>query len=140
MKRIIIILFILAPTVGFGQCYLTSKVVSTTVGKAFDSYGISYRTSYSYGSLEAGGTALLTSKFYAGNTYVLGVAGNDKAGDIDLYVYDSQENLIAKEVSNNKVSVVTFTPRYTDNFFIIIKMYDVIGTGEACWALLYGYQ
>lgn len=122
-----------------GQCSVTSEYIYNDLYEYFRSEGISSRSTYTYGTLAAGEKAKIARTFYGGTTYILAVAGDRRAEDIDLYIYDRYGNLIEKEESSSANSAVVFTPRVTGTVYIVIKMYDTIGT-YACYAMIYGYK
>lgn len=57
--------------------------------------------------------------FRAGEDAVVTVQG-DGDTDLDLYVYDENGNLIAKDDDNTDDCVATFTPRWTGRFYIVV--------------------
>ena len=59
-------------------------------------------------------------RFHGGETAYVGVNG-DGDTDLDLYVYDENNNLIAYDDDNIDLCIVSFTPRWTGYFYIKIK-------------------
>jgi hypothetical protein len=46
------------------------------------------------------------------------VVDGDRTTDLDLYVYDENGNLVAKDDDNTDYCVVSFTPRWTGKFTV----------------------
>lgn len=67
--------------------------------------------------VRAHSTDRYTISFRAGQTAEVGVSG-DGDTDLDLYVYDSNGNLIAKDDDYTDTCYVSWTPRWTGNFTI----------------------
>ena len=123
------------------NCYYASRTVSGYISKAFTELGIQERSTFSYGTLYQGQNSVFSKTFYRSNTYVLGVAGDDDAKDIDIYVYDQNGNLVAKNNANDQVAVVKFYARYTGIYYIKVVMYATSSRGRpGCWALNYGWE
>ena len=74
---------------------------------------------YAYSSVNAGGTDVYNVSFRGGELAIVAVIG-DGDTDLDLYVYDQNGNLIARDADYTDDCVVTFTPRWTGNFTIKI--------------------
>ncbi|MBP5670914.1 MAG: hypothetical protein J6X49_00865 [Victivallales bacterium] len=63
--------------------------------------------------------------FTAGKTALVIVSG-DKDTDLDLYIYDENDNLIEKDEDGSDQCVVTWTPRWTGRFTIkVVNRGDV---------------
>ena len=74
---------------------------------------------YNISSVSAGGTDVYNITFRAGELAIVTVIG-DGDTDLDLYVYDNNGNLIARDADYTDDCIVTFTPRWTGNFRIKI--------------------
>jgi hypothetical protein len=57
--------------------------------------------------------------FVGGEWELLAVSG-DGSTDIDLYVYDENNNLVAKDDDNTDECRVRFIPRWTGNFTVLV--------------------
>lgn len=73
--------------------------------------------SYNRTSVNGNGTDVYTVSFIAGQTAVVTVVG-DGDTDLDLYVYDSNGNLIVKDDDYTDNCVVSWTPKWTGKFKI----------------------
>lgn len=56
--------------------------------------------------------------FYAGNSYVLVAAGDQRVSDVDIKVYDENWNLIESDTDESSVAVVTFRPKWSGLFHV----------------------
>lgn len=74
-------------------------------------------SSYNSTSVNGNGTDVYTVSFIAGQTAVVTVVG-DGDTDLDLYVYDSNGNLIVKDDDYTDNCVVSWTPKWTGKFKI----------------------
>lgn len=120
------------------SCRYVASQLSSSIMDAFAQNGIDYRDTYTYGQLSAGNSSTLSRTFYRGNTYCLGVVGDNNAIDMDIYIFDSNGNLIAKHAESDPAAVGVFRATYSGTYYIKVKMYKA--RGNACWALVYGYQ
>jgi len=74
---------------------------------------------YSNSSVTAGGSDVYSISFRSGELAIVTVIG-DGDTDLDLYVYDSNGNLIDSDTDYSDDCVCTWTPRWTGNFRIKI--------------------
>ncbi|MBR6592363.1 MAG: hypothetical protein IKK81_07075 [Prevotella sp.] len=74
---------------------------------------------YASSSVNAGATDVYNISFRGGELAMVVVIG-DGDTDLDLYVYDSYGNLIARDADYTDNCVVTWTPRWTGKFRIKI--------------------
>src|SRR5258708_7886140 len=58
--------------------------------------------------------------FRAGDEAVVTVSG-DGDTDLDLYVYDDNGNLVAKDDDSTDQCLASWTPKWTGRFFIVVK-------------------
>ncbi len=70
-------------------------------------------------SVSAHTTDEFTARFYGGESAAVTVSG-DYDTDLDLYLYDENGNLIAKDDDNTDQCVVRFRPNWTGPFTIRI--------------------
>ncbi len=73
-------------------------------------------------TVAARGTDVYNIRFRGGETAVVIVSG-DGDTDLDLFVYDSNGNLVASDTDNTDDCVCAWTPRYTGTFTIKVKNY-----------------
>ncbi len=74
---------------------------------------------YNYSHVNAGGSDMYAIDFRGGELAIVTVIG-DGDTDLDLYVYDNNGNLIARDVDYTDDCVATFTPRWTGTFYVKI--------------------
>ena len=79
--------------------------------------GPKYQYSWAYGY---NGTTRFIVPFYANRPAEIYIDSVDWA-DLDLYVYDSNWNLVARDTSYDLDCYVCFYPRRTERFYVIIK-------------------
>ncbi|UKI54972.1 hypothetical protein [Treponema succinifaciens] len=79
--------------------------------------GPKYQYSWAYGY---NGKTQFSIPFYANSFAEIYVESIDYA-DLDLYVYDENWNLIARDTSYNMNCYVSFYPRWTGRFYVIVK-------------------
>jgi hypothetical protein len=70
--------------------------------------------------VDAGLTDVYTMRFQGGEDATIILSG-DGDTDLDLYVYDENDNLIGYDDDGTDDCVVSFTPRWTGNFKIKVK-------------------
>lgn len=75
---------------------------------------------YHMDTVDAGLTDVYTMRFQGGEDATIIVSG-DGDTDLDLYVYDENDNLVNYDDDGTDDCVVSFTPRWTGNFKIKVK-------------------
>jgi hypothetical protein len=70
--------------------------------------------------VDAGLTDVYTMRFQGGEDATI-ILSSDGDTDLDLYVYDENDNLIGYDDDGTDDCVVSFTPRWTGNFKIKVK-------------------
>lgn len=75
---------------------------------------------YQVDKVGAGGTITYTLAFEAGKLAEVLVCG-DGDTDLDLYVFDQNNNLIVYDEGYSDDCYVSFVPRWTGNFYIVVK-------------------
>ena len=139
MKYLFTVLIVCSITVSsYSQCSTLAQYQYRVLEDFFYEYGFTPRNTYTYGKMYKGQSDSFKRKFYSGNSYVLGVLGDDNATDIDIYIYDYNFNLIKKDTKIDKLAAISFRPRYTGNYYIKVKMYDAYSS--SCWTLVTGYN
>lgn len=90
-------------------------VLSTTVS------GFAYRSTISGTYIvNARTTDVFSIKFYANNPSQITIRG-DRSTDLDLYVFDSQGRLVARDTDYDDQCIVYFTPRATDIYTVKVE-------------------
>lgn len=97
------------------------------------------RDSFSQGLLSRGGSVVIATTLYAGNTYALAASGCEDAYDVDLGVYDENGNFIASDSDRNSLAVVRITPRWTGTYYLKVTMFNSTYNG-AHYVLQYAYR
>ena len=97
------------------------------------------RDSFSSGLLRRGGSVVIPTTLYAGNTYALAASGCEDAYDVDLAVYDENGNFIASDSDNSSLAVVRITPRWTGTYYLKVTMFNSTYNG-AHYVLQYAYR
>ncbi|MBR5068138.1 MAG: PPC domain-containing protein [Bacteroidales bacterium] len=82
--------------------------------------GASYGAKYSNDCVRAHDTDVYTVTFRGGELAIVAVIG-DGDTDLDLYIYDSNGNLVASDSDYTDDCVCTWTPRWTGSFKIKIR-------------------
>lgn len=141
MKNILFItcLSLMALTEINAQCRTVASYQYDDFAELLMSYDVKVRSTYTYGELSKGSHSFLQRNFYAGNNYILGVVGDNRAGDIDIYVYDKFYNLLTKDVKTDQTAIIKFYAPYSGRYFIKVKMYSLRSGSSSCWTLVYGY-
>lgn len=62
-----------------------------------------------------------TVTLYKRVTYVLFAAGDDSISDLDVYLYDENNNLIDRDTSSDNIPIVSVTPKWTGSFRLLVK-------------------
>ena len=101
--------------------------------------GFDVRETYQYGLLAKGGSYVLNTTLYEGNSYVFVAGGCQDAYDIDLILFDENGNLIDRDRDNDTLAVVEVSPIWTGPFYLKIVMADSTANG-AHWVLLTAYK
>lgn len=78
---------------------------------------------------------VIKTTLYRGNSYVIVGAGDNYTRDLDIYLYDENENFIDKDVQEDALPVVNVTPKWTGTFYIKVKMHR--GSGYSNVAICY---
>lgn len=76
--------------------------------------------------VKANSTDVYDVTFYKGNTYRIYVNGDDDT-DLDLYIYDENDNLVASDTDSTDYCIGKVTPKWTGTFKIKIKNLGDIG-------------
>lgn len=97
------------------------------------------RDSFSQGLLRKGGSTVIATTLYAGNTYALAASGCEDAYDVDLAVYDERGNFIASDSNRSSLAVVRVTPRWTGTYYLKVTMFNSTYNG-AHYVMQYAYR
>ena len=97
------------------------------------------RDSYSYGFLKRGAYTVIQTQLLAGNHYKICAAGCEDAADVDISVFDENENLIDGDHDNSVLAVADITPKWSGTFYVKVTMYDST-PGGAHYVVQYAYE
>ncbi|MBS0657013.1 MAG: hypothetical protein JSR82_02045 [Verrucomicrobia bacterium] len=104
--------------------------------RVMNSNGVSFRDA-AVGILPPGGEKLVSVNLAAGRSYFIVASGCEDAFDVDVMVYDQNNNLVARDNDASTVAVAKVTPRWTGKFYIKVRMHRSTYNG-AHYVLLYG--
>ena len=106
----------------------------------FIKQGWNVRNEFQRGHLGKGESTTITATLYQGNAYAFIASGGPReVFDVDLLLFDENNNLVDQDRENENVAVVTVTPRWTGTFHIKIVMEDSAAEG-AHYCLVTGYR
>lgn len=74
------------------------------------------------GNLRNGQTVDWTYKAYAGERYLNFAVCDEDCGDIDLYLYDQNGRLVAKDTDRDSIPFVAWTVSATQTLKVVVKM------------------
>jgi hypothetical protein len=97
------------------------------------------RDTFSQGLLRKGGSVVIATTLYAGNTYALAASGCEDAYDVDIAVYDEGGNYIGSDSDNSSLAVVRITPRWTGTYYLKVTMFNSTYNG-AHYVMQYAYR
>jgi hypothetical protein len=72
-----------------------------------------------------------------GVQYLIFACGDRRARDIDIYLYDENGYLVARDNQTDNQPLVYITPRWTGPFRLRIKMYSAYGAANYTMAIMY---
>ncbi len=101
--------------------------------------GWNVRDTYTTGLLRLGQSVVITTKLEKGNKYKLVAGGCNDASDIDIAVYDENDELISKDTDESVVSVAEITPKWSGEFKVKVTMYRSTKDG-AHYVLQYAWR
>jgi hypothetical protein len=102
-------------------------------------YDCQMRDNFNYGFLEQGEYYIVTTNLASGLRYYFAAGGCDYAYDVDVAIYDSDWNLIAKDNSTSKSAWVSIDVYRGGTFHIQVSMHSCASSG-AHWALVCGFK
>lgn len=100
--------------------------------------GWNVRDTYTTGLLRRGQHVVVKTTLEKGNKYQLVVGGCDDATDIDIEVYDENDELVSKDESKSVLSVAKITPKWSGEYKIKVIMFDSTPDG-AHYVLQYAW-
>lgn len=98
-------------------------------------YGYSLRTDYTSmftAFLSKGNAITFTTYLNSGNNYAFAASGDDNANDVDIYVTNKSGVEVAKDESTSRNPCVYFTPKYSGNYTVKLKLYNAETSGCFC--------
>lgn len=109
-----------ATEIAAGDAALLKLIADVKESQAGTTRGAVGGPKYNRDKVNAKGTDWYNVRFRGGETACVYVSG-DGDTDLDLYIYDSNDNLITSDCDGTDECIVSFTPRWTGTFKIKIK-------------------
>ena len=78
-----------------------------------------------------GTTSVVYRQLSAGNAYVFIASGDNNASDVDIYVYDGQNNLVRRDQHTDRNAYAIFRANYSETYMIVIKLYSTFNGGPS---------
>jgi hypothetical protein len=125
VRRLIVVLTVISLLVVAGQAGATTEqareeaMVLAVVAMA-NGYRVS--DSYTTGYLAPHEETILKATLRANRPYEIIVGGCNDAYDVDIAVVDENRNVIGVDKDASKRAVVSVTPKWTGDFYIVVKM------------------
>ena len=120
----------------------TRSVARDTARRAWTAlkrHGYRPSSEFQTGLLRRGGKKVVRMTLYRGTEYAFVAGGCADAHDVDVHLYDSNWRLIKRDEDRRPAAAVTFRPRYTGTYNVVVHMYDSTRDG-AHYILLPGYR
>jgi type 1 fimbria pilin len=95
-------------------------------------FGFDYNTCLLGAFVTKSETVSYSTTLRGGYEYAIIGGGDDDATDVDIYVYDSDDNLIIKDSETDRTPIVRFTPESGEVYTIQLKLYDATANGSFC--------
>lgn len=150
MKKnvILLVLFILLSYCGYSQYEETPTWVSgkhimessfNMMDLKNDLIGFSLRTDYisiltAY--LRKESNVIFTTYLNSGNRYAFAGSGDDNATDVDIYLLNTEGDIVVKDASTSKNPIVYYSPSVSGNYTVKLKLYNSISVGCFCNLLM----
>jgi hypothetical protein len=84
------------------------------------------------GLMKVGGSASSSFPLLAGESYAFLGGGDDDTKDLDIYVLNAQDKIVARDVDNDATPVVEFTPKAAGNYRVVLKLADGASKDSFC--------
>ena len=91
-----------------------------------DGWGIRTMTST---TLASGATRNYLVTLYKGNQYQIRTCADESVGNLDLYLYDLDGNVVKRDESKDREPQIAFDPEQTGTYYIVVHAREL--TGEA---------
>mgnify|MGYP002654655343 CR=1 FL=1 len=101
--------------------------------------GWTCRDTFSQGLLRRGGSVVIATTLYAGNSYCLAASGCEDAYDVDLAVYDENGRYIGSDTDSTRLAIVRVAPRWTGTYYLKVTMANSTYNG-AHYVMQYAYR
>ncbi|KOR31003.1 hypothetical protein TI04_03145 [Achromatium sp. WMS2] len=98
------------------------------------------RDQFYWGYLKRGESNVTRLTLYAGNQYVLVAGGCEDATDVDVAVYNSSGERIAKDNSTARIGIVKISVHETGTYYVKVTMYRNKNGRGAHWSLVIAYK
>ncbi|MBX2796658.1 MAG: hypothetical protein KTR31_03280 [Myxococcales bacterium] len=101
-----------------------------------DGWGVRTMTS---AQLEAGKTRSYLVTLYAGNTYKMLGCAEASTKNLDILLYTSKGELLARDDTSDREPQLSFTPEQTGTFYVVLYLRET-STPKAAAALAVSYR
>jgi hypothetical protein len=100
------------------------------------------RSHYNSGLLRVGQSAVIPTTLHAGRTYKIVAGGCEDAFDVDIAVFDSAGNLVARDSSTSTLAVADLRANWTGTVYIRVTMARVRPNSGAAahYVVQYAYR
>ncbi len=79
-----------------------------------------------------GSTVVFNRTLIPGNRYCFVASGDNNASDVDIYIYDSQGRLVARDQHTDRNAYALFQVNYyTETYRIVVKLYSSYNNGPS---------
>ncbi len=82
--------------------------------------------------IEEDGSASFNLYLSSSEDYVFIGAGDDDVEDLDIYVYDEDGDVVAKDIEDDEYPLVNFSPSYSGVYTIKLKLVSCDANGSFC--------
>ena len=94
--------------------------------KVWDSYGDGWGVrTMTTSTLEVGKTRNYLVTLYAGNEYRVQSCGDSSVTNLDVLLYDTEGNLLARDDSDNREPLMSFNPDRTATYYVVVYLRGV---------------
>lgn len=118
-----------------------SEAESCLRTKVWDGYSDGWGIrSMSSTELAAGKTKNFLVTLYKGNAYRIATCGDANVKNLDVLLYDSAGNVIARDNTTNREPVLEFTPEDTGTYYVVVYLRELepkAPQGGAAMAVVY---
>ncbi|MBQ4143808.1 MAG: hypothetical protein IJD43_10065 [Thermoguttaceae bacterium] len=131
-------MFVFMAGVNFCQAQVSSVPIlknSVVVAMALEEKGAQL-LHMNISDLEKGGASTYTARLASGSSYVVVAVGDDeRVQDLDLQVYDENDNLVEEDNDSKNIAVAQVAPKWTGEFKCKVSGYRM-SHDDAFYAIL----